>query len=309
MKRCFRATDAAHPVHGALGAEFNGAEFVAGGNVGRAQQRNLQAGDVDGVAAGLFQCGLGVLDGAPGGLPVHGVAHPVVDGHGVVAQFCGFGADGGGEGDFWGFGEVGGGGGLAGLGRNVEAQGADAGAARLGEVDVLVFVQLLVPGTAGLGGGALAGLGGAPGQALGVQCGGGLGSRVALEEVLQSVEGGLGLAGLAAPLLGDATDFLGALAQFGLGLVVALQQDGGKAALDEVLALLFEVGEYGLGVGVDGVEQVADLGAFLGLEAGFQVTGGGGGLAWRWSAARAGCTRHKLLGATVNAAQELVHLA
>ena len=72
-----------------------------------AQQGDEQAGGVGGVAAFFVQGVLGALDGPCAGGVFDGVAHPVVDGHGVVAQLQCFGTDGGGELGFAGLGEVG----------------------------------------------------------------------------------------------------------------------------------------------------------------------------------------------------------
>ena len=161
-QRCSRGLHAAHPVHGLADGHVDGADLVAGGDAGCTQQCNLQAGGVEGVAALFVQGVLGALHGTPGGYPFDVVAHPVVDGHGVVAQFCGFGPDAGGELHLGGFGQVGLKGGLAGIGWDVELDTAYAGCT--GQMDFLVFVEVLVPGGAGLCGGALGGRGVAPGQ-------------------------------------------------------------------------------------------------------------------------------------------------
>ena len=138
---------------------------------------------------------LGALDGAPGGHPFDVVAHPVVDGDRVVAQFCGFGPDAGGELGFGGLGQVGLLGGLAGFGRDVELDAAYAGGTgSTCKLDLLVFVEVLVPGAAGLGRGSLGGLGFAPGEFLRVERGGG-GSGfcggVAMEVLVQLCQGNI----------------------------------------------------------------------------------------------------------------------
>ena len=66
------------------------------------------------------------MDGAVAGEVFDVVADPVVDLYGVVAEFGGFGADGGGELDVGGFGEVGGGGGGGGRAGLVPARVAGA---------------------------------------------------------------------------------------------------------------------------------------------------------------------------------------
>ncbi len=179
-----------------------------------------------------------------------------MDGHGVVAQLCGFGTNGRGEGDFWRFSKVSGCGGLARFGRDVEAQGAYGGTTCLRQVDALVFMKLLYPRNAGLVGCSFNWLGRSPRKALGVKCWRGLRSRVPLEEGLQGVQRGLGLVGLTAPLLGDEADFCRPLAQVGLRLVVSLKHDRGKALLHQFLPLLFEIGQHGLCVSLNVLEQL-----------------------------------------------------
>ena len=80
--------DCADPVHGLGDRDFDGAQLVARRDVGRAQQRDLQAGDVEGVAALFVERVLRALDGAPGGDPFHIVAHPVVDVDRVLLSAC-----------------------------------------------------------------------------------------------------------------------------------------------------------------------------------------------------------------------------
>ena len=70
----------AYPVHGLGSRDLDGAKLVAGRDAGCAQQCDLQASNVHGVAALFIQGVLRTLDGAPGGGPFDGVAHPVVDG-------------------------------------------------------------------------------------------------------------------------------------------------------------------------------------------------------------------------------------
>ena len=66
VQQCFGPFEASSPVHGLVSRDVHGAELVARGDARGAQQRDGQAGCVDGVAALGLQCGVGALDGAPG---------------------------------------------------------------------------------------------------------------------------------------------------------------------------------------------------------------------------------------------------
>jgi len=114
----------AGPVAEFIFGDVDGAMHVAGGDLGGAQECNGETGDVEAVATPAAEGEVGVLHGAPGGLPFNIVAYPVVDGDRVVVKFCGFVFDGLAEADFGGGGQVGG---VVGASEFVEGEVAQCG--------------------------------------------------------------------------------------------------------------------------------------------------------------------------------------
>ncbi len=82
-----RRVDTTHPVHYLVRGYFHGTHGVARRYVRGAQQRDQQAGGVEGVTATVFQRVFRALDGAVAGNELDVIAHPLVERHGLVIQF------------------------------------------------------------------------------------------------------------------------------------------------------------------------------------------------------------------------------
>lgn len=143
--------DAADPVHGLRRRDLDGAVGVAGGDAGGAEERDEQAGGVEGVAAPGLQGEVRALDGAVGGQEFDGVPDPVVDFDGVVVQGGGLGPDGLGDLHVLGPGEVlgrrrGARAGVGGGGEQAWGQRGGGDLGRLGGAEEIVELLLALPG-------------------------------------------------------------------------------------------------------------------------------------------------------------------
>ena len=129
--RCIDVSKATCPVAEVDFGDVNGAMHIAGGDLGGAQQGDGEAGDVKAVAAPTAEGEVGVLHGAPGGLPFDVVAYPVVNSHGIVVELRGFVFDGLAEADFGRGGQIGG---VASTSEFVEGEVAQGGQLDVGGV-------------------------------------------------------------------------------------------------------------------------------------------------------------------------------
>ena len=184
--------------------------------------------------------------------------------------------------DFIGLGQVGRCWGLPWGRRNVELQGAYAAGTGLGEVDLLVGVEVLEPGGLGRSGCSGGGLGGGPGELAGFEGGGFAAGGVAVEEAAHLNEVVVLDCWGVADLAGDFAEGGAALFELGGGLVVAGDDfwgevlglegggGGGKLGAHTGGALV-----YGAEVGFELGELVIALGVRQGCAAHGAVATGG----------------------------------